>query len=102
MIKVVIVLVKYVCKQGCREKFLQEIQDKKIDVLSREEEGNSRYEYSNSILDDDTLILTELWSDEEAVKKHSETLHFKELGEIKAKYVESLEINRYLGTEITN
>ena len=57
----IIVLVKYVCKRGLRERFLHEIQNRKIDVLSREEKGNSRYEYSNSILDDDTLILTELW-----------------------------------------
>lgn len=98
----IIVLVKYVCKRGLRERFLHEIQNRKIDVLSREEKGNSRYEYSNSILDDDTLILTELWSDEEAVKNHAETEHFKALGAIKAEYVESIEISRFLGTEITN
>lgn len=96
----IIVLVKYICKPGCRELFLQSIKEKGIDSASRNEQGNVKYEYSVSIEEKNELLLTELWSDMQVLEQHGQTPHFKALGELKKQYVENTEIVRYKGQMI--
>ncbi len=45
----IIVLLRYTCKDGCREKFYEAIKKNGIDTASKEEEGNVMYEYSYGI-----------------------------------------------------
>ena len=94
-----IVLVRYKCKQGSRDSYYKAIKDNKIDQMSRSEEGCIRYEYSFGITDDE-LILTEIWSDEEAIEFHKNSEHFAKLGELKAQYVENTEFEKYCGERI--
>ncbi len=90
----IIVLVRYKCKSGCRKKYLEAIKTNDIGKLSREETGNIQYEYSYG-LNDDELLLTEIWKDEAAIENHKNAEHFIKLGDLKAEFVENTEIVRY-------
>ena len=90
----IIVLVRYKCKPGQREQYLDAIDTNNIGKLSQSEEGNIRYEYSYGIHDDE-LLLTEVWKDEAAIEVHKNSAHFVKLGDLKAEFVEDTEILRY-------
>ncbi len=89
-----VLLVRYKCKQGCRDRYYEAIRNNYIDELSRSEEGCIRYEYSFGVVEDE-LILTEVWCDAQAIEIHKNSDHFAKLGELKAEYVESTEIIKF-------
>ena len=62
------------------EGFYKEIREIGIDVLSRKEDGNVRYEYYWPAERENQLFLLE------AQQIHSQQAHFKKLGELKEKY----------------
>lgn len=95
----IILLVRYKCKPGCREKFFEAINANGIGKLSQQEEGNIQYEYSYG-LDDNELLLTEIWRDEAAIEEHKNTDHFMKLGDIKKEFVEDTGIRRYKAEEM--
>ena len=91
----IIVLVKYNCKEGNRDSFLGAIKERGIDVLCQKENGNIKYEYSFSTEDSDVLFLTEIWENIDVLNAHWQTEHFKTLGELKDTYVDSTEIQKF-------
>ena len=95
----IILLVRYKCKPGCRERFYESIKKNGIDTSSQSEDGNVRYEYSFGIAVDE-LILAEVWRDEEAVELHKQRDHFIKLGELKTEYVEDTEILKYKAEQV--
>ena len=44
---------------------------------------------------EDELILIEVWRDAAAIEFHKNSEHFAKLGELKEKYVESTEFDKY-------
>lgn len=95
----IVILVKYNCKPGMREAFFNVIREKGIDVASQSEEGNIRYEYSFSPIDENVMVLNEIWANAEVLEKHFNAPHFKELGELKNQYVESTELKKFNAEE---
>ena len=89
-----VVLVRYKCKSGCRDRYYEAIKDNHIDELSMSEDGCIRYEYSYGI-NEDELLLTEVWQDEMAIEVHKAGNHFAKLGELKAEYVENTEFMKF-------
>jgi len=90
-----ILIVKYNCRPGQRDTFLEAIRSEKLDQASRDEDGNLRYAYSRPVDDEDSLLLLETWKDEEAFKKHCASPHFKRLGEVKELYVTDTVLEKY-------
>lgn len=90
-------IVKYVCKDGMRERFLEKIREEGIDQKSRMEEGNGRYDYYFPADEDkkNELILLEIWESKEALDAHGKAPHYLRLGELKAKYVEETILEKY-------
>lgn len=95
----IILLVRYTCKAGCRDSFYEAIKEERIDELSQSEEGNIRYEYSYGVSGDD-LILTEVWQDEKAIESHKNSEHFAKLGDLKTEYVENTEIMKFKAEQV--
>ncbi|WP_294589466.1 putative quinol monooxygenase [Ruminococcus sp.] len=73
-------IVTYRCRNGMREKFL--------------EEGFISYDYYLSA-DDPDKLLVEKWSSEKRQKAHLETEHMGELKKIKEKYVTGTQVERF-------
>lgn len=84
--------VYYYTKNGERENFLSEIKNEKIDLECRKENGNVMYDYYLSDKDPNELLLVEKWENISAQKMHCKTPHAKKLQEIKARFVESTEL----------
>ena len=87
--------VHYFVKDGKRDEFYRAIMENGIAAASRAEEGNEKYDYYLSPDNENELLLIELWASAESVWDHSQTSHFKALGELEKKYVIDTAIMRY-------
>ena len=87
--------VHYFVKDGKRDEFYRAIMENGIAAASRAEEENEKYDYYLSPDNENELLLIELWASAEAVWDHSQTSHFKALGELEKKYVIDTAIMRY-------
>ncbi|SEM15012.1 Antibiotic biosynthesis monooxygenase [Butyrivibrio sp. ob235] len=59
----IVLNVTYKCKPDKRKDFLEIIKKEGIDVCSRAEIGNIKYDYYISDADSDELLLVEKWED---------------------------------------
>ncbi len=92
----IVLNVTYKCKPQMREEFLEMIMADGIDVSSRAEEGNIKYDYYIPIDNDDELLLVEKWRDEDALAVHSKQPHFANLGKMKKDFVDDTIIEKYV------
>jgi len=91
----VIFHVAYTVRNGRREEFYQKICEKGIDVLSRQEEGCRKYDYSFPAGKKDELFLVEIWNTADDQQKHGRTPHFAALQELKKEYVTDVKIDKF-------
>lgn len=98
----IVLNVTYKCKPNMRSVFLSAITREGIDAASRTEAGNLKYEYYLSVAEPDELLLVEWWKDAQAVTEHGKQEHYAALGRLKADYVESTSIARYVTQEESN
>ena len=91
----IVLNVTYKCKPDMREEFLERIITEGIDVASRAEAGNIKYDYFVPTDGSDDLLLVEKWKDANALAEHSKQPHFKKLGELKPKFVNDTIIEKF-------
>ena len=87
--------VTYHCKKGQREDFYRALCELGIRDNSRAEEGNRRYDYYFAAEAPDDLLLVESWESPALQKAHCETAVFAELQALKARFCESVEIDKF-------
>lgn len=87
--------VTYSVKEGRREEFVSAIKGRGLDKIFRAEKGNLSYEYYYSDSDADSVLLVEKWTDDETLSAHANTEYFKQLTELKNKYVQKVEIEKF-------
>ena len=92
----IVLNVTYKCKPDMREEFLEAIMADGVDVASRAEEGNIKYDYYTPLEGDDELLLLEKWADDAALDLHREQPHFARLGELKNEYVLETVIDKFI------
>lgn len=85
----------YTVTDGKRDEFINAIKEENIDVLSRLEKGNLKYEYYFPVEDRNQILLIETWESNLAQKLHGESEHFKKLQLIKEKYVVDVKFEKY-------
>ena len=83
----IVLNVTYRCKPDLRDEFLEKIYTEGIDIASRSEEGNIKYDYYTPVDGSDDLLLLEKWRDAEALDAHGRQPHFARLGELKKEFV---------------
>ena len=91
----IVLNVTYRCKPGAREEFLEMIMTNGIDVASRAEPGNIKYDYYMPVEAEDEMLLLEKWADADALALHAKQPHFAKLGELKQEYVIDTVIERF-------
>lgn len=89
-------IVYYHCKNGKQLDFLKAVGNAHIAKRCQSEPGNVQYDYFLPLDKPDTVLLLEKWETEEAQRAHLDTENFKLLSEIKAQFVESTKIERYV------
>lgn len=90
-----LVNVTYKIKKGKREEFFTKVNKMGIVENSRQEPGNSKYEYFFPAESEDTLFLMEMWVDDIDQAMHGKTEHYKKLQSLKAEYVTDVRIEKY-------
>lgn len=68
--------------------------------LCRQEAGNLRYDYFYPADCGEQVFLVELWRDEEALEFHKNTEHFKQIGQLKERFVKSTDVKRFSVEEL--
>jgi len=81
--------------QGKREAFYQELCDLGVRANSRLEEGNCRYDYYFAAEAPDDLLLVETWTAPEFQQAHCRTELFARLQELKTRYCEGVDIEKF-------
>lgn len=86
--------VTFKCAPGTREELRRLIREEGIDVASRNEEGNFKYDFYMSTEDPDDIFLVEHWKDVDAWQYHRTLPHYARLDELKVGRVLSAEISK--------
>ena len=87
------------CAPGTREELRELVRAEGIDVASRSEEGNYKYEFFMSTEDPNDILLIEFWKDVDAWMHHRTLPHYAKLDESKKGRVISAEIRKYFTDE---
>ena len=91
----IVLNVTYKCKPDLRAEFLEAILAEGIDVASRAEAGNLKYDYYIPFNDDGDLLLVEKWRGAEALAAHAETPHYAKLKALKPRFVTDTVVERF-------
>ena len=91
----IVLNVTYKCRNEMRDEFLEMIMTEGIDVASRTEAGNIKYDYYLPDNVCDELLLVEKWRDAEALAEHGRQPHYLRLGELKSEYVVETIIEKF-------
>ena len=93
-----VVNIYYSSTNGKAQKFVQEMEESGIANRIRNEQGNEKYEYFQSIKDPETVLLLDQWKNQEALDLHHVSPMMKELALLREKYdihmrVETMTLN---------
>ena len=91
--------VTFKCVPGKREELRDLIREEGIDVASRNEEGNFKYDFYMSTEDPDDILLIEFWKDVDAWMAHRTLPHYARLDEIKEEFGVEADVRKYFTDE---
>ena len=83
----IVLNVTYKCKPDMRDEFLEMIMTEGIDVASRAEAGNIKYDYYIPADGSEELLLVEKWEDRKTLDEHVKQPHITRLRSFKPEYV---------------
>lgn len=86
---------------GRAREFAKEMIASGIVEAIRAEKGNSRYEYFFPMDDEETVLLIDSWTDQEALDKHHASPMMACITELREKYDLHMKVERYV-SDITN
>lgn len=87
--------VTYHCRPGQRDAFYQALCELGVRASSLKEEGNRKYDYFFAAEAPDDLLLVESWTTPELQQAHCQTETFAKLQELKARFCERVEIDKF-------
>ena len=96
----VIISVTYHTKPGLADEFAGILADEHIAEETRREQGNIEYRFSKVIGQQDTLALLEKWESADFLPAHNRQPKFLRLQELKGKYVDSTEVEKFEAEEM--
>ena len=91
----IVLNVLYKCRPGMRDAFLEDIMTEGLDVASRSDEGNIKYDYYVPVDGGYDLLLVEKWKDADSLSRHLQQPHLIRLGELKSQYVADTVFEKY-------
>ena len=90
---------RYKGTNGAARKFAEEmISSGTVDKI-RNESGNLRYEYYQSLDDPETILLIDSWKDQETIDVHHATPMMSTIMELREKYDLHMTVERYISEE---
>lgn len=90
---------RYKGENGSAKKFAGEmISSGTVDAI-RNEAGNLRYEYYQSLDDPETILLIDSWKDQESIDVHHASPMMKTIMELREKYDLHMTVERYISDD---
>lgn len=89
----------YTGKNGAARKFAEEMERRGIAERIRQERGNLRYEYFLPMSDHETVLLIDIWEDQQALDRHHASPMMKEIAELREKYDLHMKAERFVSDE---
>lgn len=89
----------YTGKNGAARKFAEEMESSGTADLIRREDGNLRYEYFFPANDPETVLLIDIWEDQQAIDRHHASPMMKTIAELREKYDLHMKAERYVSDE---
>ena len=90
---------RYTGKNGNARRFAQEMTDSGTVAAIRDEEGNLRYEYYQSLDDPETVLLIDQWTDQAAIDAHHASPMMATIAALREKYDLHMTVERYVSDE---
>ena len=90
---------RYTGINGSAARFADEMISSGTVKAIREEPGNMRYEYYQSLDDPDTILLIDSWQDQAAIDAHHASPMMATIAALREKYDLHMTAERYIGTE---
>ena len=89
----------YTGKNGAARKFAEQMERRGIAERIRQERGNLRYENFLPMSDPETVLLIDIWEDQQALDLHHASPMMKEIAELREKYDLHMKAERYISDE---
>ena len=90
---------RYTGINGSAKKFAEEMTKSGTVEKIRNEAGNLRYEYYQSIDDPETILLIDSWKDQESIDVHQASPMMKTIMELREKYDLHMTVERYISDD---
>lgn len=95
----IVVNLYYTGVNGNARKFAEEMESSGTAALIRGEKGNERYEYFFPMNDPETVLLIDIWKDQESIDIHHASPMMKTITELREKYDLHMKVERYVTDE---
>ena len=89
----------YTGKNGAARKYAEEMERGGTADLIRREDGNLRYEYFFPANDPETVLLIDVWEDQQAIDRHHASPMMKTIAALREKYDLHMRAERYVSDE---
>lgn len=89
----------YTGANGSARKFAEEMERSGTADLIRKENGNLRYAYFFPMNDPETVLLIDMWKDQESIDLHHASPMMKTIAELREKYDLHMRVERYVADD---
>lgn len=89
----------YTGQNGSAKKFVNEMEKAGIAQRIRDEKGNERYDYFQSLNDAETILPIDVWHDQAALDAHHASPMMDDLAALREKYDLHMKVERYVTDE---
>lgn len=89
----------YTGVNGSARKFAEEMERSGTADLIRKESGNLRYAYFFPMNDPETVLLIDMWKDQESIDLHHASPMMKTIAELREKYDLHMRVERYVADD---
>ena len=93
------VTLRYTGKDGSARKFAEEMASSGTVAARRNEAGNLRYEYYESLDDPETILLVDSWENQKAIDVHHASSMMQKIMELREKYDLHMTVERFISDD---
>ena len=90
---------RYTGKDGSARRFAEEMASSGTVAAIRNEAGNLRYEYYESLDDPETILLIDSWENQEAIDIHHASPMMQKIMELREKYDLHMTVERFVSDD---
>ena len=90
----------YSGRNGAARKFAEEMMSNGTVSAIRNEKGNLQYEYFYPVEDNETVLLIDSWTNQDAIDMHHHTPMMQKIMELREKYDLHMKVSRFISDDV--